>query len=107
MPAIRDTLAPWTKQTIRDEQGKRPDVTNFKRDADAVLQEILDNPKVKDICVLSPRKVYGEEGVRVYTGIETGHWWWDMQVALKYFKRSTDSRQRFLQIQLLMSPVEQ
>jgi hypothetical protein len=80
LDTLTETMAPWEKQTIRDKEGKKPKVVYYKRDTAAVLQEILESPMVKDMCVWAPIKMYSQEGERVYTDLHTSDWWWDMQV---------------------------
>jgi hypothetical protein len=50
------------------------------RDPLAVLQEMLDNPTIKDKVVWAPRKIYDQAGKRVYTDLHSTKWWWEMQV---------------------------
>ena len=58
---------------------------NFRvwmRDPLGVLQEILDNPLIKDKVVWAPRKIYDSNNQRVYTDLYTSDWWWETQVLM-------------------------
>lgn len=55
-------------------------VRYWAKDSLAVLQEILDNPQLKEKCVWTPGKEFNSEGERVYTDIHTGDWWMNVQV---------------------------
>jgi hypothetical protein len=47
----------------------------------AVLQEILENPTLKDKVVWAPQKAYDATGNRVFTDLHTSEWWWEIQVS--------------------------
>ena len=60
--------------------GKGPGVGKaWIRDPLAVLQEILDNPGLKDKTVWAPQKVYDDLRKRIYTDLHTSDWWWETQ----------------------------
>jgi hypothetical protein len=73
----------WTQGTLTNQRSEVSWVTDVKfwhRDPLAVLQEIFENPDLKDSCVWEPVKQYNSEGERVYTDMYTGDWWWRLQV---------------------------
>ena len=92
---IADCQSTWESVDIMDSSSPPKIFTKYwKRDSLAVLQEILENPAIKDKCVWEPQKNYNSEGERVYTDMHTGDWWWDIQV-ISWFN-STDIRNKFL-----------
>jgi len=80
---IQATQAAWLECDIEDRKGQFK-CKAWMRDPMAVLQEILDNPMIKDKVVWAPRKMYDQAGNRVYTDLYTTDWWWEMQVSTTY-----------------------
>jgi hypothetical protein len=80
---IADTQAEWNELEVKG-RNEEYTCTAWMRDPMAVLQEILDNSKIKDKVVWAPRRMYDEAGLRVYTDLYTTEWWWKMQVASTY-----------------------
>jgi hypothetical protein len=72
---------PWGK-TPRAHEPWAANVHYWRRDSLAVLQEILENPRLADKCVWGPQKVTNAEGDRVYTDLHDTDMWWEMQVHL-------------------------
>ena len=76
----------WVQGSLKNHRHDVSWVTDVKfwhRDPLAVLQEIFENPDLKDSCVWEPVKQYNSEGDRVYTDMYTGDWWWRLQVSMK------------------------
>jgi Plavaka transposase len=80
---LQSTMTPWTSVDISNEGGDMswgPKLTYWKRDTLAVLQEILENPNLKDKCVWAPSQRFGSNHERVYTDMDSTEWWWETQV---------------------------
>lgn len=80
---IRNTQAPWVQREIKWKPGSttwRGHIKYWQRDSLAVLQEMLENPALKDFCVWAPVQETSEDGERIYTDIHTSEWWWNIQV---------------------------
>jgi Plavaka transposase len=80
---LAECQCPWTKINIIFD-GSAGGITFWKRDALAVVQEILENAGIADKCVFAPVREYNTEGQRVYTSMHTANWWWDVQVLNHY-----------------------
>jgi hypothetical protein len=80
---IVDTQAEWQELDVVGRKGEY-NCKAYTRDPKAVLQEILDNPKIKNKVVWAPRRMYDQAGDRVYTDLYSTHWWWKTQVATTY-----------------------
>ena len=79
---ISGQMAPWQSNIIMDQTVQlKANARYWYRDSLAVLQEILDNPKIAKKCVWSPVKQFNHDNQRVYTDMHTSDWWWEVQVA--------------------------
>jgi hypothetical protein len=83
LSALQSTWRQGTLTNQRSGVSWATDVKFWHRDPLAVLQEIFENPDLKDSCVWEPVKQYNSEGDRVYTDMYTGDWWWRLQVSFK------------------------
>jgi hypothetical protein len=52
----------------------------WRRDALAVLQEILENTALNGMCVWRPERTFNGDRERVYTDLHDSDWWWEIQV---------------------------
>lgn len=84
---IADCQAPWelTRVVSRTNSSRTP-LKYWKRDSLVVLQEILENPRIKEKCVWAPTKEYNADGERIYTDMHTTEWWWNVQVRCDHAK---------------------
>jgi len=79
---MMECQTPWEAVTIADKDARESwaaDLRYWKRDSLAVLQEILENTALVDKCVWGPSKWFNADNERVYTHMDSGDWWWNMQ----------------------------
>ncbi len=64
------TAPPWAPLSIE----------YWQRDSLEVLKDIVGDVRLSSEMKWAPEKLYNTQGVRLYSELWTGDWWWEKQV---------------------------
>lgn len=88
MNKIIDTKLPGRPQFKRHEIVQSDEVLEFySRDIIECLRALWSDPDFADDLIVEPERLYADEdmAIRIYHEMNTGKWWWDMQVSVSCF----------------------
>jgi hypothetical protein len=71
----------WVMSKI-DYDTENPGTPYYWRDPMKVVEELLQNSSYRDDLIYTPCKLAGKLSERIYGDLNTGDWWWNLQVRL-------------------------
>ena len=69
----------WVMSTIDYDAGGS-ETPYYWRDPVNVVRDLLQNPAYQNDLIYTPSKLRGKFGERIYGKLDTGDWWWKLQV---------------------------
>ena len=69
----------WVMSTI-DYDAESSETPCYWRDPVEVVKDLLQNPAYLNDLIYTPCKLTGKFGERIYRELDTGDWWWKLQV---------------------------